>query len=48
MSLKKDNRKRNAFDEFKYEDLFDEEEREKLDKMNEIQKEIYIAEKRHK
>lgn len=48
MSLKRD-KKKNVIDDFKIEDLYDnEEEREKIEKMNEIQRETYIAEKRHK
>jgi len=48
MSFKRD-KKKNIIDDFRLEDLVDnEEEREKLEKMNEIQRETYIAEKRHK
>lgn len=42
-------RKKNVIDDFRLEDLFDnEEEKEKFYKMNEIQRETYVAEKRHK
>jgi len=48
MSLRRD-KKKSVIDDFRIEDLFDnEEEREKLEKMNEIQRETYIADKRHK
>ncbi len=48
MSFRRD-KKRNVIDDFRLEDLFDnEEEKEKFDKMNEIQRETYVAEKRHK
>lgn len=48
MSLKRD-KKKNVIDDFRLEELFDnEEEREKFERMNEIQKETFVAEKRHK
>jgi ribosome-binding protein aMBF1 (putative translation factor) len=48
MSFRRD-KKKSVIDDFRIEDLFDnEEEREKLEKMNEIQRETYIADKRHK
>ena len=48
MSFRRD-KKKSIIDDFRIEDLFDnEEEREKLEKMNEIQRETYIADKRHK
>lgn len=49
MSLRRDNKFRKGINDFSIEDLIDnEEERERLEKMTEIQRETYIAEKRQK
>ena len=49
MYTNRDKKNRRGFNDFNIEDLIDnEEEREKLEKMTEIQKETYIAEKRQK